>query len=199
MFFPKILKIILIVFLNLFFVLSCFEVETKDKKDKYEISIQKKDKDKIKIDEKVFYLLLTIFNSNEPLEINGSWKDNNENSYKIYAMKNPYLGLSGFWQKQNQPKTIVDFDNTAKVLYVKSLNEPSNVDCNANGINNEQGIECYSRIVWTNYQDKLYICEIVSNKATLEQAKNDSTTADSSNPDVSGCGANPWIQLQRIR
>jgi hypothetical protein len=118
--FPKILKIILIVFLNLFFVLSCFEVETKDKKDKYEISIQKKDKDKIKIDEKVFYLLLTIFNSNEPLEINGIWKDNNENSYKIYAMKNPYLGLSGFWQKQNQPKTIVDFDNTAKVLYVKS-------------------------------------------------------------------------------
>jgi hypothetical protein len=40
--FLKILKIILIVFLNLFFVLSCFEVKTKDKNDKYEISIQKK-------------------------------------------------------------------------------------------------------------------------------------------------------------
>ncbi len=199
MYFPKILKIIFIVFFNLFFTISCFEIETKDKKDKYEISIQKKDKDKIKIDEKVFYLLFMIFNSNEPLEINGRWKDNNENYYKIYAMKNPYLGLNGLWQKENQPKTIVDFDNTAKVLYIKSFNEPSNVDCNANGINNEQGIECYSRIMWTYYQDKLYICELVLNKPTLEQAKNDSTTTDSSNPDAGGCGPNPWIQLQRIR
>ena len=134
----------------------------------------------------------------EYLEINGKWKDNWTYHY-IYAEKNAFSGLHGFWEGLIN-RIIVEFDNNTKTLYVKGIGEPNygdlySADCNGNGINGEPGVECYSRIVWTKYNNDYYYCEIVYNKGNLEQAKSDPTTANSSNPASSGCGNSPWTKF----
>ena len=134
----------------------------------------------------------------EYLEINGKWKDDYGYYHYIYAEKNAFSGLHGFWEGLTN-RIIVEFDNNTKTLYVKGINEPRfdalSVDCNGNGISGERGVECYSRIVWTKYNNDYYYCEIVYNKGSLEQAKNDTTTANSTEPDRRGCGASPWTKF----
>jgi len=103
--------------------------------------------------------------------------------------------LYGFWGGLINP-VIVEFDNNTKTLYVKGIKEPSWADCNGNGINGEPGVECYSRIVWTKYNNDYYYCEIVYNKGSLEQAKSDTTTANSSSL-ASGCGGFSWTKFDQ--
>ena len=137
----------------------------------------------------------------EYLEINGKWRsDFGENSYifYIFAEKNAFFGFRGFWEDFTI-RLIVEFDNNTKTLYVKGIGEPIfgeySADCNGNGTNGETGVECYSRIVWTKYNNDYYYCEIVSNKGSLEQAKSDPKTADSSNPESGGCGNFSWTKF----
>ena len=139
----------------------------------------------------------------EYLEINGKWRaDFGENSYifYIFAEKNAFFGFRGFWEDFTI-RLIVEFDNNTKTLYVKGIGEPDyggefSADCNGNGIRGEPGVECYSRIVWTKYNNYYYYCEIVSNKGSLEQAKSDPATADSSNL-ASGCGGFSWTKFDQ--
>ena len=137
----------------------------------------------------------------EYLEINGKWKDDFGSGivYDIYAEKNALSGFQGFWGDFNY-RIIVEFDNNTKTLYVKGIGEPNyggpfSADCNGNGISGEPGVECYSRIVWTKFNNDYYYCIVVYGKGSLEQAKNDPTTADSSNPASSGCGNSPWTKF----
>jgi len=106
--------------------------------------------------------------------------------------------LYGFWGGLINP-VIVEFDNNTKTLYVKGIKEPSWADCNGNGTYGERGVECYSRVVWTKYNNDYYYCEIVYNKGSLEQAKSDPATADSSNPASGGCGvlSFPWTKFDQ--
>ena len=133
----------------------------------------------------------------EYLEINGKWKDNFDGEHYIFAQKNAFLGFRGFWEvlyldfNSYTIRLIVEFDNNTKTLYVKEKNS--------------QGVEKYSRIVWTKYNNHYYYCEIVYNKGSLEEAKRDSTTADSSNPESGGCGGSdspdspgfPWTKFDQ--
>ncbi|GIX42460.1 MAG: hypothetical protein KatS3mg129_2193 [Leptospiraceae bacterium] len=158
------------------------------------------DKSNGKLDEKSENLLLVDYLNKtniEFLEINGNWKDNWGSYHQIYAEKNPLSGVHGFWEGLIN-KIIVEFDNSSKTLYVKGINEPSWADCNNNSTNGENGVECYSRIVWTKYNGSYYYCEIVYNKASLEAAKQDTTQADASNPDSTGCGLYAWTKLQKL-
>jgi len=123
--------------------------------------------------------------------------------------KNAFSGLHGFWEELNPYysyftiRLIVEFDNNTKTLYVKGINESDYVDCNGNGTYGERGVECYSRIVWTKYNNKYYYCEVVYGKGSLEQAKSDPTTADSTDPENRGCGGSgspdspgsPWTKF----
>ena len=162
------------------------------------------DKKNSGLDKNAENLLLADYLNNtkvEYLEINGKWKDNWNTYHYIYAEKNSFSGLYGFWGGLINP-VIVEFDNNTKTLYVKGIGEPNygdlySADCNGNGINGEPGVECYSRIVWTKYNNYYYYCEIVYNKGSLVQAKSDPTTADSSNPESGGCGvlSFPWTKL----
>jgi len=134
----------------------------------------------------------------EYLEINGKWKDDSDYVYQIYAEKNAFSGFQGFWGDFTY-RIIVEFDNNTKTLYVKAIGEPRfgeiTIDCNGNGIGAELGVECYSRIVWTKYNNHYYYCEIVSNKGSLEEAKSDPTTVDSSNPESGRCGIFSWTKF----
>lgn len=160
-------------------------------------NIQKNKKDKLDETGENLLLLDYLNKTNiEFLEINGSWKDNYSGYHQIYAEKNPISGVHGFWEGLTN-KIIVEFDNSSKTLYVKGINEPSWADCNGNGTNGENGVDCYSRIVWTKYNDSYYYCEIIYNKGSLDEAKNDPTTADASNPASGGCGGFFWTKLER--
>jgi len=164
-------------------LVNCFGLET-DKKDSG-------------LDKNAEILLLADYLNKtnvEYLEINGKWKDNWNTYHYIYAEKNAFSGLHGFWEGLIN-RVIVEFDNNTKTLYVKGINEPSWADCNGNGTNGQSGVECYSRIVWTKYNNDYYYCEIVYNKGSLEQAKSDPTTADSSNPASGGCGGFSWTKF----
>ena len=132
----------------------------------------------------------------EYLEINGKWKDDSDSGivYNIYAEKNAFSGFQGFWEDFTLRK-IVEFDNNTKTLYVKGIGESDYVDCNGNGTYGERGVECYSRVVWTKYNNDYYYCEIVYNKGSLEQAKSDPTTADSTDPENRGCGGFSWTKF----
>jgi len=132
----------------------------------------------------------------EYLEINGKWKDNWNTYHYIFAEKNPISGVHGFWEGLVN-RIIVEYDNVSKTLYVKGINEPSWADCNENGTNGEKGVECYSRIVWTYYNNHYYYCEIVYNKKSLDQAKSDPATANATNPDTSGCGGFSWTKFEQ--
>ncbi len=159
--------------------------------------ISKENKDG-KLDENTENLLLLDYlnkTSVEFLEINGYWKDNWNVYHKIYAQKS-YLGTTGFWEGLIN-RIIVQFDNSTRTLYVKGINEPSWADCNGNGTQGENNVECYSRIVWTKFNDFYYYCEIVYNKGSLEEAKSDPTTADATNPDTGGCGGFSWTKFEQ--
>jgi len=136
----------------------------------------------------------------EYLEINGKWEDNFNGKHYIFAQKNAFSGLRGFWEELNPfsytIRLIVEFDNNTKTLYAKQINEPSLADCNGNGTNGDPNVECYSRIVWTKYNNYYYYCEVVYGKGSLEQAKSDPTTADSSNPESGGCGNYSWTKFE---
>ena len=160
------------------------------------------DKKNSGLDKNAENLLLADYLNNtkvEYLEINGLWKDEFNFFHYIYAEKNSFSGLYGFWGGLINP-VIVEFDNNTKTLYVKGIGEPIfgeySADCNGNGIGGEPGVECYSRIVWTKYNNDYYYCEIVYNKGSLEEAKRDSTTADSSNL-ASGCGGFSWTKFDQ--
>ena len=134
----------------------------------------------------------------EYLEINGKWRaDFGENSYifYIFAEKNAFFGFRGFWEDFTI-RLIVEFDNNTKTLYAKQINEPFMTDCNGNGTNGEPGVECYSRIVWTKYNNKYYYYEVVYGKGSLEQAKSDPATADSTEPEERGCGGSRWTKFE---
>ena len=124
----------------------------------------------------------------EYLEINGKWKDDFDGKHYIFAQKNAFSGLHGFWEELNPYsytiRLIVEFDNNTKTLYAKNKNS--------------QGVDEYSRIVWTKYNNKYYYCEVVYGKGSLEEAKSDPATADSSNPERDGaCGDNfRWTKFE---
>lgn len=167
------------------FLASCFGPFKANKED---------DKNK---DAENFVLLELA--SHEFLEINGKWQDNFNTTHEIFAEKSILTETNGHWNTSssygNSNRSIVKFDNTTKTLYVKANDEPSWADCNGNGTKGETGVPCYSRIVWTSYNNKYYYCEIVYNKASLAEAEGDTTTADSSNPDSSGCGGFSWTRF----
>jgi len=132
----------------------------------------------------------------EYLEINGKWRADFGGIYYIFAEKNAFFGFRGFWEEYNYTiRLIVEFDNNTKTLYAKQINEPFMTDCNGNRTPEESGVECYSRIVWTKYNNKYYYCEVVYGKGSLGQAKSDPTTADSSNPESGGCGGFSWTKF----
>ena len=159
-----------------------------------------KDKKNSGLDKNAEILLLADYLNKtnvEYLEINGKWKDDSDYVYNIYAEKNAFSGFQGFWEDFTLRK-IVEFDNNTKTLYVKGIGESDYVDCNGNGTYGERGVECYSRIVWTKYNNKYYYCEVVYGKGSLEQAKSDPKTADSSNPERNGaCGRFPWTKFDQ--
>lgn len=176
-------NIFLVSLLVLGFLASCFGPFNKEEENK-----------------DVENLILLEIASKEFLEINGTWKDNYNTQHQIFAEKSLSTGTNGYWNTSsnfgNSERTIVEFDTILKTLYVKTSNEPGYADCNGNGTKGETGVKCYSRMVWTNYNNKYYYCEIVFNKATLEEAKNDPATANSSDPDNSGCGGFPWTRFE---
>ena len=139
----------------------------------------------------------------EYLEINGKWRsDFGGTSYifYIFAEKNAFFGFRGFWEELNPfsytIRLIVEFDNNTKTLYVKE-NESDYVDCNESQTTGDPNVECYSRIVWTKFNNDYYYCIVVYGKGSLEQAKSDPATADSSNPASGGCGvlSFPWTKF----
>jgi hypothetical protein len=178
------LKNILTIFIGLHLFVNCFGLGQQKNEGKWDEK-----------QENLFLLDYLQKTSIEFLEINGKWKDNFGGYHNIYAEKNPLSGLHGYWEGLIN-RIIVEFDNSTKTLYVKSVKEPSWADCNGNGTNGQVGVECFSRIVWTKYNDAYYYCEIVYNKGSLEEAKNDPSTANSSNPSTGGCGGFPWTKLQ---
>ncbi len=148
-------------------------------------------------------LLLLEVASTEELEINGTWEYKEQNitvTSKFSAQKSLLGGTKGNLNVKyvfnNQPQEsesfIVDFNNQTKTLFVKVLGEFQS-DCNGNDVTGEEGVECYVRYVWTISNDYLYICPTSTNKGSLEEAKNDPTTADPNNL-TSGCpGLLFWI------
>ncbi len=158
------------------------------------LGLDKNEEDLFDKKAETFLLLDDLNKTPELLEINGKWKDNYNSYHKIFALKSSTYGTIGYWEGVTNP-IIVEFDNITKTLYVKGINEPIWADCNRNGTNGESGVECYSRIVWTNYQDSFYFCEIVYNKGSLDEAKNDPTIANPTNPALSGCSSFPWTKF----
>lgn len=154
-------------------------------------------------------LVLLEVASRETLEINGTWKLTQQFmqytitlTSRIFAQKSLLTGTEGSFNLKlesdvpnlsntEEQYNIVDFNNQTRTFYIKETNEPQGVDCNGNDTRGEVGVECYRRIQWTiSYisallDDGLFIC-LTANKSTLEEAKNDPTTA---NPDnlISGC------------
>lgn len=153
-----------------------------------------KEKDYYDKNTETLLLLDNLNKSSEFLEINGKWKDNFNSYHQIFGIKSNSLGTKGFWE-DFVIRIIVEFDNSSRTLYVKGINEQSWADCDGDSTKGEQGVECYSRIVWTKYDDSYYYCEIVYNKGSLEEAKNDPKTADASDPNSSGCGNFPWTKF----
>ncbi len=177
------IKILLSFFLASFF-LNCFGLDTGKKEDKNKDIIQN-------------YLILGSLNT-ENLEINGTWKDNYDNTHQIFGFKDGFSNTyTGYWKDNFSDRTIKFFNNGEKKLIVKSPNEPGYADCNGNGTKGESGIPCYSRIVWTFYNGKYYYCEEIFNKSSFEEALNATPTnpTSSSNPDSSGCGTFAWTRF----
>ncbi len=125
------------------------------------------------------------------LEINGEYGEDFDFDghadmiHRIHASFHSSVGYTGTWNSEtpfgNPERTVIEFDNATRTAYV---------DCPA----------CWtpgiSRMQWTVYNGDIYYCEVVYGKATLLDAKADSTTTNPADPTVTGsCGFSYWSRL----
>ena len=80
---------------------------------------------------------------------------------------------------------IADYDNSANWVVTQS---PADAEFNPN---------LYNRLEWTEPAEdgSFYYCFVVFGQDTAEMARTSTLTADSSDPDTSGCGGFSWTKL----
>lgn len=112
------------------------------------------------------------------LEINGTWTSafgGNEvisNESWVFSW-----GMSG---------AIIEYNNDNNTLYIQ------------NPANDEYNPSKFSKIVWTEIaENSFYYCTLAVGSETLDDAKNDTTAYDSSDPDNSGCNGWSWTKLTK--
>lgn len=111
------------------------------------------------------------------IEITGSWTSNFNESITI---------ANKTWVNGTSVWTLHEFDNQSNVLYFQ------------NPADAQYFPSKYGRTVWTELQNnEFYYCTIVFGKDTLDEAKNDATQADSTDPANGGCGGFSWSKLTR--
>lgn len=90
------------------------------------------------------------------------------------------------WNNGFTTTTIEDWDNGDNWVVIKN---PADDMFNPSK---------YARIVWTEEVDgKFHYCTVDFGLETLEAAQTSTQTADSSDPDNSGCGGFPWTAMTR--
>ena len=81
---------------------------------------------------------------------------------------------------------IVEFHNDENVAYIQN---PADAQWGANQ---------FSKLVWDGLtDDSVYYCTVDFGLATLADAKTSTQTADSSDPDNTGCGGFSWTKLSK--
>lgn len=111
--------------------------------------------------------------SAEPLEIIGNWIDDFDSLQVIDNTS---------WNSA----TILEYDNDANVVYAQ------------NSPDDEYNPSKFTKTVYTEpANDSFYFCLIVYNAATLADAKADTTVADDTDPESSGCGGFAWSKATR--
>ncbi len=113
--------------------------------------------------------------TNNNLEIAGNWVDNYSTNNTITDVNWITDGQFGF------TTTILEHNNNENYLFS----------------NNKYG---YGKTVWTEIEDEngsnvFYQCGIVNSKTSLQEAKDDTTTADATDPANSGCGSFSWTKM----
>ena len=81
---------------------------------------------------------------------------------------------------------IIEFDNDANVAYTQNAADAS------------WGANQFNKLVWSGLTDNsVYYCTVDFGLDTLAAAKTSTKTADSSDPDNSGCGGFSWTKLTK--
>ena len=147
--------------------------------------------------------ILTLLALPEQMEINGNWKDGfNWAQHTIGVAKTLDGEVSGNWIDDSSANlggsrvvgVVVEFSNQIRTAYVRT-GVPS--WCGSSGDCECYDAQvCFNRNVWTISNGKVYYCQIVYNKPTLNEAKADPTTADASSPSSGGCGFGSWTELK---
>ena len=129
-------------------------------------------------------LLTAIFGfygcgSESELEIIGEWKDNYETSHSI---------TQGAWSQAGEGwslnEIIVKFDNDTNIVITQ----------NAPDATSNPGK--FNKTIWTDISDNVfYSCTLVFSKDTLAELESVTESADSSDPENSGCNNYPWSKL----
>ena len=115
-------------------------------------------------------------NPSEGIEILGTWTSNyGEETFTNTTFTFAYSSGS-----------ILEYDNINNYLFYKT----SSTD--------EYNPDKFGKIVWTEpINNSFFYCTLVFGKDTLDEVKNDTAVADSSDPENSGCNGFPWTKLTK--
>jgi hypothetical protein len=114
------------------------------------------------------------------LEIVGVWDDNFGGKHTI--TENTWVMNYG----SDTNADIIEYSNDGNIAYVFYKNGYSP--------------NTYSRMRWTSItNDVFYYCEEIYAKATLAEAKSDTTKADATNPASGGCGGFAWTEMTKAK
>lgn len=113
-----------------------------------------------------------------PLEIIGTWMDPPD-----FGGGNETITATT-WAASFASATIVSFDNDTNTAILQ------------NAADDKFSPSKFNKVVWTDIKDNaFYYCWVAFGLDTAEAAKNDATTADSSDPATKGCGGFSWTKL----
>jgi len=116
-------------------------------------------------------------NNGKDLEISGTWEDFGNKTIFDNENFNTAYGQS----------SIVEYDNSGNTFFYQM------------SADDQYNPGKYGKLVWTEIEnDSFYYCLIAYGKETLEEAKDDTATADSSNPDTGGCGGFAWSKVTKF-